>query len=114
MMKAIYRLFLLGTLILLSACASHSPTPSGGIIIDSKGVDMQSYYQDLDECGNYASQVNTGSKVTGKTISGAVIGGALGAITGDSDTAKRAADIDGLLGAINGSSQHSLQPKNRL
>ena len=75
---------------------------------------MPAYYQDLHEYRNYASQANTGSKVAGKTISGTVIGGALGAITGDSDTAKRAADIDGLLGAINGSSQHSLQPKNRL
>ena len=105
-MKTIYRLCLLYTLVLLSACASHSDPP-GGIIIDTKGVDMSAYYQDLHECRNYASQVNTGSRVAGKTISGAVIGGALGAITGDSGTAKRAAGVGGLLGAVKGSSQAS-------
>ena len=68
---------------------------------------MPAYYQDLLEYRNYASQANTGSKVAGKTISGAVIGGAIGAITGDSGTAKRAAGVGGLLGAVKGSSQAS-------
>ncbi len=104
-MSTIYSTCLLGTLLLLSACAGNSQQASGGVIIDTKGVDMQAYYQDLHECRNYASQVNTASKVTGKVISGAVIGGAIGAITGNSDTAKRAAGVGGLLGAVKGSGQ---------
>lgn len=104
-MNKIYRACLLGTILLLNACAGNSPQASGGVIIDTKGVDMQVYYQELHECRNYASQVNTSSNVAGKTISGAVIGGAVGAITGNSDTAKRAAGVGGLLGAVKGSSQ---------
>jgi len=96
---------LLGATLLLSACAGNSQQASGGVIIDTKGVDMQAYYQDLHECRNYASQVNTGGQVAGKTISGAIIGGAVGAITGDSGTAKRAAGVGGLLGAVKGSGQ---------
>jgi|GEM_PF-99802 len=98
---------LLGTLFLLSACVGNSPQSSGGIIIDTKGVDMSAYYQDLHECRNYASQVNTGAQIAGKTVSGAVIGGAIGAIAGDSDAAKRAAGVGGLLGAVKGSGQAS-------
>ncbi len=104
-MNKIYSTCLLGAILLLNACAGNSPQASGGVIIDTKGVDMQAYYQDLHECRNYASQVNTSSKVAGQAISGAVIGGAVGAITGDSDTAKRAAGVGGLLGAVKGSSQ---------
>jgi len=91
--------------LLLSACAGNSQQASSGVIIDTKGVDMSAYYQDLHECRNYASQVNTAGQVTEKTISGAVIGGAVGAITGDSSSAKRAAGVGGLFGAVKGSSQ---------
>jgi len=102
-----YSACLLICLFLLSSCAGSSQQASGEVIIDTNGIDMSAYYQDLHECRNYASQVNTGSKVAGKTISGAVIGGAIGAITGDSGTAKRAAGVGGLLGAVKGSSQAS-------
>lgn len=106
-MNKVYSSSLLSVIVLLSACAGNSQQASGGVIIDTKGVDMQGYYQDLHECRNYASQVNTGSQIAGKTISGAVIGGAVGAITGDSDSAKRAAGVGGLLGAVKGSGQAS-------
>ncbi|MBQ0720743.1 MAG: glycine zipper family protein [Gammaproteobacteria bacterium] len=95
----------MGASFLLGACAGNSQQASGGVIIDTKGVNMSAYYQDLHECRNYASQVNTGAQIAGKTITGAVIGGAVGAITGNSDTAKRAAGVGGLLGAVKGSSQ---------
>ena len=103
----IYSSCLLGTLFLLSACVGNSQQASGGVIIDTKGVDMSAYYQDIHECRNYASQVNTGGQIAGKAVSGAVIGGAIGAIAGDSGAAKRAAGVGGLLGAVKGSGQAS-------
>ena len=106
-LNKIYNTCLLATLFLLSACAGNSQQPSGGVIIDTKSVDMQTYYQDLHECRNYASQVNTGGQIAGKAVSGAVIGGAIGAIARDSSAAARAAGVGGLLGAVKGSSQAS-------
>ena len=104
-MKKTYQPGLLFSIYLLSACASNSAQNSGGIIVDTKNINMSAYYQDLHECRNYAAQVNVGSQVVEKTITGAVIGGAIGAITGDSDAAKRAAGVGGLLGAVKGSGQ---------
>jgi len=103
----IYSTCQLGTLFLLSACVGNSQQSSSGVIIDTKGVDMSAYYQDIHECRNYASQVNTGAQIAGKAVSGAVIGGAIGAIAGDSGAAKRAAGVGGLLGAVKGSGQAS-------
>lgn len=57
----------------LTACSS-SPDP----IIDTKGVDMTVYEQDLAECKEYSQQVDT---KTG-TAKGAAAGGATGAAVG--------------------------------
>lgn len=93
-------------ILLLSGCASFRSVQTGGnIIVDTKNVDMGAYYQDLHECRNYAAQVNVGEKVVTRTVAGAVIGGAIGAIVGDSDSAKRAAGAGGLLGAVKGTSE---------
>ena len=104
-MKPIYSIFLLSSIILLSACTTTPQRPLSGIIIDNQGVNMSTYYQDLQQCRNYTAQVNVSGQVTEKTISGAVIGAAAGAITGDSNTAKRAAGAGGLLGAVKGFGQ---------
>lgn len=105
---------IVASVLVLSACAHHRQQHGGGdIIIDTKYVDMGAYYQDLHECRSYASQVNVGEKVVGKTVTGAVIGGALGAIVGDSDSAKRAAGAGGLLGAVKGTGQ-AYQEKRRV
>ena len=105
-MKKKIKIWLLSTLLVIAGCTSNPKAqPTGGIIIDNKGVDMPTYYQDLHECRNFAAQINIGGPVVEKTITGALIGGAVGAITGDSGTAKRAAGVGGLLGAVKGSGQ---------
>lgn len=113
-MRKLFEVWLLSTVLVLSSCTSNPQTqPTGGVIIDTKGLDMSTYYQDLHECRNFAAQVNVGGQVVEKTISGALIGGAVGAIAGDSDAAKRAAGVGGLLGAVKGSGQAS-QEKQRV
>lgn len=94
------------TSLALTACGGHPHHHAGSdMIIDTKGVDMGAYYQDLHECRSYAAQVNVGERVVGKAVTGAVVGGALGAIVGDSDAAKRAAGAGGLLGGVKGAGQ---------
>ncbi len=114
-MRKLFKTSLLSTLLCLAGCInSPQKQPASGIIIDNKGVDMATYHQDLHKCRNFVAQVNTGGTVVKKTITGGLIGGAVGAITGDSDTAKRAAGVGGLLGAVKGSSQVSSEKQKVL
>lgn len=70
-----------------------------GPIVDTKGVDMTHYQQDLAECQNYAAQVSTGTAVAKGATGGAAVGAAVGAIAGGS--AGRGAGI----GAVTGGAQ---------
>lgn len=61
--------------LLLVACSGTK-----GPIIDSKGVDMARYQQDLAECEVFAKEVSTGRAVAKGSASGAAVGAAIGAI----------------------------------
>ncbi len=63
--------------LLLAACSGAT-----GPIIDTKGVNMAGYEQDLAECETYATQVSTGSAVGKGAAGGAAVGAAIGAIAG--------------------------------
>ncbi len=56
-------------------CSSH-PDP----IIDTRGVDMTVYAQDLAECREYSEQIDPASGMTKGAAAGAVVGAATGAI----------------------------------
>jgi hypothetical protein len=79
-------------LMFVSACTTTSE-----IIIDEKGVNMSNYEQDLADCRTYSEQVAVGEKAARGSASGAVVGGAVGAVSNRHDTAEGAA-----IGAITG------------
>jgi hypothetical protein len=79
-------------LLFVSACTTTSE-----IIIDEKGANMTNYEQDLAECRSYSEQVAVGEKAARGAASGAVVGGAVGAVSNRHDTAEGAA-----IGAITG------------
>ncbi len=62
----------------LLGCASH-PEP----IIDTQGVDLVRYEQDLAECRTYAEQIDPASGVAKGTAAGAAVGAMAGAVGGD-------------------------------
>ena len=97
-MKLFYSLIIF---IALTGCASKK------VIIDTKGVDMSRYQQDLDECTQYAEEVETGSQVATGAVGGAVIGGAVGAILGGRRTAEKLAGVGAVTGAARGGSSAS-------
>lgn len=105
-----YKSILIGlVIIVLSGCSHHHHSRHGSshaggshIIIDTKGVDMQQYHQDLYECRGFATQVPVGEKTAKTAAGGAVVGGVLGAIVGDSDTAKKGAGVGAVSGAVKG------------
>jgi len=86
----------------LAGCAGHRHRSADRVIVDTKGVDLNAYYQDLDECQEYADDVAVGRRAAGGVVAGAVIGGAVGAIAGNSRTAERAAGVGGVVGGAKG------------
>lgn len=98
-------LLLLFSALVVSGCSSHHNNGGGsGIIVDTKGVDMQYYHQDLQECEGFATQVPVAGKATKTAVGGAVLGGVVGAIVGDSGTAKKGAGVGAVTGALKGTS----------
>jgi outer membrane lipoprotein SlyB len=67
------------TLLLLVAV---SCTTTREIIIDTRGVNMAQYEDDLAQCEKYSDQVQVGKKAAKGAASGAAVGGAIGAVDG--------------------------------
>ena len=72
------------------------------IIIDSKGVDMDAYYDDLGDCERYAQHVDVSAETTEGVVKGAVLGGVMGAVLGNHKTAERSAGAGAVLGGVKG------------
>ena len=70
------RIVLPGLLLTMAVGCSSHPDP----IIDTRGVDMTVYAQDLAECKEYAKQIDPASGMTKGAAAGAVVGAATGAI----------------------------------
>jgi outer membrane lipoprotein SlyB len=79
------------TVLLLMGCAAH-PDP----IIDTKGVNMEQYQQDLEECQTFAEPIQTEVGAEKGAAAGAAVGGATGAVTGN---AAEGAGIGAIAGA---------------
>lgn len=57
---------------------------SAEFTIDTKGVDMTNYYQDMQDCKSFAEKKSiAGDAVTG-AVTGAAVSAAIGAVVGDS------------------------------
>jgi outer membrane lipoprotein SlyB len=77
-------------------------TTTDEIIIDEKGVDMRHYEDDLAECKGYSENVKTTEKAAKGATSGAVVGGLLGAVTGDSESVQQGAGVGAVTGGARG------------
>ena len=78
---------------------------SGGIVIDTAGVDMRQYQVDLAQCNGMAvaARNDQGRRGVTRAAGGALLGGALGAIVGDTGRAAAAgAGAGALLGGVSG------------
>ena len=78
--------------LLVSAC-----TTTNEIIIDEQRSNMANYDRDLAQCESYAEGVPVGEKAARGAGSGAVVGGAIGAVSDRHDAGEGAA-----IGAITG------------
>jgi len=90
--------------VIASGCANGYRGYGGPkeIIIDTKGVDLNAYYDDLGDCEQYARNVDVGAETTEGAVAGAVLGGVLGAVLGNSDNAQRSAGAGAVVGGVKG------------
>lgn len=79
-------------IISMTGCATYRP------VVDTKGVDMNAYNNDLRECQAYAEQVNPADHAAAGAIAGAVFGALLGAAMGNRSLAGRTAGVGALSG----------------
>ena len=95
MIKYTATFLITSALVFSSGCANRNK-----VIIDPNGVDMGMYQQDLRECKQLAEQVE--SKAGGQAVGSALVGGAIGAIIGNSDTAEKGAGVGFVSGLAKG------------
>ena len=84
------KLIILFCALIFTGCATHN------YVIDPKGVDMNQYAIDLQECQAISKQVSLGDGVAESAVAGAVVAALVGAVAGDSETAAEAGTIVGL------------------
>ncbi len=100
------------TLIILTGCVSTLSDPifSGSKpIIDKKGVDLNAYEVDLEECTEYANEISVGQSILKGSAAGAAIGGAIEVLTDKEDAIE--------LGTISGGAKSgitSVRQKERI
>lgn len=90
---------LLAFLLALAGCMA---APRDRVIVDTKGVDPQTYRIDLEECAEYAGLVDVQGRVVTNAAGSAVLYGVLGAILDDGDTARRTAGAGAVFGGARG------------
>lgn len=78
--------------LLLAGCATRAP------VIDTKGVDMGKYTEDLQECQYFASPYGAGSSAAAGAGAGALFGALLGAAIGG----RSAVGLGARIGAVEG------------
>ena len=90
--------------LLLGGCAVFG-RGDDRVIIDTRGVDMEQYHDDLMQCSTFAEEVPVG-KETGKgAVAGAAVGSAVGAIFAGGEGAAKGGGAGSVTGAYRGSSQ---------
>lgn len=96
----------LSTMIVFGCATQQEQVPgAGNIVIDTYGVNMRQYQLDLADCKGLAvaSRRDEGRRGLARAAGGALLGGALGAIIGDTSRAAVAgAGTGAVIGGVSG------------
>lgn len=90
------------TAMALNGCRGVEELTGRAPIVDMKGVNVAQYETDLQECEQYADQVQVGRQAATGATAGAVAGAAVGAVFGNSESAARTAGVGAVTGGVQG------------
>lgn len=88
----------------LGACAVFG-RGENRVIIDTRGVDMEQYHDDLAQCSQFAKQVPVGKQAGTSAAGGAAVGGAVGAILAGGEGAAKGSGTGAVTGAYRGTAE---------
>ena len=95
-------------IISISGCVANSSSSifeSSKPIIDTKGVDMTQYENDLEECSNFSEDISTGKSIAQGAATGAAVGAVIEAITDDARGRRDAIEV----GAVSGGAKSGIR-----
>jgi outer membrane lipoprotein SlyB len=95
-------------IISISGCVANSSSSifeSSKPIIDTKGVDMTQYENDLEECSNFSEDISTGKSIAKGAATGAAVGAVIEAITDDVRGRRDAIEV----GAVSGGAKSGVR-----
>ena len=95
-------------IISISGCVANSSSSifeSSKPIIDTKGVDMTQYENDLEECSNFSEDISTGKSIVKGAATGAAVGAVIEAITDDARGRRDAIEV----GAVSGGAKSGIR-----
>jgi len=110
-MKQLFVLFV--SALSLIACASVDKMTGNEPIVDTRGVDLEVYEEDMAACQAYADQVQVAAKTASSAGAGAVFGAVVGAAAGNGNTARRGAGVGAASGTLSGVSS-SIEERQRV
>ena len=87
----------------LASCVSNDVSERNGIaIIDTRGVDMDVYRNDLLDCSSFSKNIDVTERIIEKGALSGVTGAAVGAILGGKEGAQKIGGSAGILSAVEG------------
>ena len=104
------RFFILFSLLIISitGCVANSSSSifeSSKPIIDTKGVNMAQYENDLEECSSFSEDISTGKSIAQGAATGAAVGAVIEAITDDARGRRDAIEV----GAVSGGAKSGIR-----
>ena len=97
------KIILFLSMCLLASCVSNDASEKNDVaIIDTRGVDMDVYRNDLLDCSSFSKNIDATQRTIEEGARSGVTGAAVGAILGGKEGAKKIGGSAGILGAVEG------------
>ena len=102
-MISLNKIILFLSMCLLASCVSNDVSEKNDVaIIDTRGVDMDVYRNDLLDCSSFSKNIDVTERTIEEGALSGVTGAAVGAILGGEEGAKKIGGSAGILGAVEG------------
>lgn len=102
-MISLNKIILFLSMCLLASCVSNDVSEKNDVaIIDTRGVDMDVYRNDLLDCSSFSKNIDVTERTIEEGALSGVTGAAVGAILGGKEGAKKIGGSAGILGAVEG------------